>query len=82
MQANYEDRYRHGEKISTAFVESTLDQVVSKRFVKKQEMRWTKRGAHLLLQIRTQTLNGDLRTKFQCSYPALKNSEKIVKKAA
>ena len=36
---NYGDRYRHGEKISTAFAESAVNQVVSKRMVKKQQMR-------------------------------------------
>ena len=54
---NYGDRYRHEETISTAFVESTVNYVVSKRFVKKQQMRWTQRGAHLLLQTRVQVLN-------------------------
>ena len=39
--ANYFDRYRHGETISTGFVESAINQVVSKRMVKKQQMRWT-----------------------------------------
>jgi len=42
---NYGDRYRHDETISTAFVESTVKYVVSKCFVKKQQMRWTQRGA-------------------------------------
>jgi hypothetical protein len=42
---NYGDRYRNGETISTAFVESTVNEVISKRFVKKQQMRWTKEGA-------------------------------------
>jgi hypothetical protein len=32
---NYGERYRYGEVISTAFVESTVKQVISKRFVKK-----------------------------------------------
>jgi len=41
---NYGDRYRHGETISTAFVESTVNYVVSKRMVKKQQMRWSERG--------------------------------------
>ena len=50
---NYGDRYWHGETISTGFVESAINQVVSKRMVKKQQMRWTDRGAHLLLQVRT-----------------------------
>jgi hypothetical protein len=31
---NYGERYRNGERISTAFVESTINQVVSKRMVK------------------------------------------------
>ena len=35
--------------------------VIAKRFVKKQQMRWTPRGAHLLLQVRTQVLNHELR---------------------
>jgi hypothetical protein len=38
---NYGDRYRHGETISTAFVESAVNYVVSKRMVKKQQMRWS-----------------------------------------
>jgi hypothetical protein len=42
---NYGDRYRHGETISTSFVESAVNQVVSKRMVKKQQMRWTDREA-------------------------------------
>ena len=54
---NYGDRYRHGDRISTAFVESAVNQVIAKRMVKKQQMRWTKRGAHLLLQVRTRVLN-------------------------
>ena len=48
---NYGERYRAGERISTGFVESTVNQVISKRFCKKQQMAWTPRGAHLLLQI-------------------------------
>jgi hypothetical protein len=58
---NYGERYRQGKIISTAFVESAVNQVVSKRFVKKQQMRWTPAGAHLLLQIRIEVLNGDSR---------------------
>jgi hypothetical protein len=48
---NYGERYRAGERISTGFVESTVNQVISKRFCKKQQMAWTPCGAHLLLQI-------------------------------
>jgi hypothetical protein len=56
---------------STAFVESAVNQVVSRRFVKKQQMRWTERGAHLLLQIRTQVLNDTWRSTLSRWYPAM-----------
>ena len=69
---NYGDRYRNGEVISTAFVESAVNQIVSRRMVKLQQMRWTKAGAHLLLQIRTHVLNNELRSRFQNWYPAMK----------
>ena len=58
---NYGERYRNGERISTGFVESAINQGVSKRMSKKQQMQWTQRGAHLLLQVRrlaSSTRNG------------------------
>ena len=66
---NYGERYRQGETISTAFVESTINQVVSRRFVKKQQMHWTLRGAHMLLQTRTKVLNDELEDAFRRWYP-------------
>ena len=72
---NYGDRYRYGEMISTAFAESTVNQVVSKRMVKKQQMRWTRRGAHLLLQVRTQVLNDDWRDIFCRWYPSMSKTK-------
>ena len=72
---NYGERYRYGERISTGFVESTVNQVISKRFCKKQQMQWTKRGAHLLLQTRVKTLNRELGAVFQRWYPDLQLEE-------
>src|SRR5262252_7132471 len=68
---NYGERYRHGEPIATGFVESTVNEVVSKRFCKKQQMQWSKEGAHLLLQTRVRTLNGELSAIFKRWYPDL-----------
>jgi hypothetical protein len=65
---NYAERYRYAETISTAFAESTINQVVSKRMVKKQQMRWSQKSGHLLLQIRTRVLNGELRDEFKKWY--------------
>jgi hypothetical protein len=67
---NYGERYRVGETISSAFVESAVNQVVSRRMVKKQQMRWTPKGAHLLLQVRTKVLNDELANVFHRWYPA------------
>ena len=66
---NYGERYRQGETISTAFVESTINQVLSRRFVKKQQICWTLKGAHLLLQTRTKVLNNELDDVFRRWYP-------------
>lgn len=69
---NYAERHRYGERVSTAFVESTVNVVVGKRFCKKQQMRWSKQGAHYLLQTRTRTLDGTLRQMFETWYPGMK----------
>jgi hypothetical protein len=57
---NYGERRLADETISTSFVESAVNQVISKRMVKQQQMRWSPRGAHLLLQIRARVLNDTL----------------------
>ena len=69
--ADYAERWDHGEIISTAFAESTVDLVVSRRFAKKQQMQWSKKGAHQLLQTRTRTLDGTLHDLFTTWYPAM-----------
>ncbi|MGD9201456.1 MAG: ISKra4 family transposase, partial [Chitinispirillia bacterium] len=55
-----------------AFVESAVNEVISRRMKKKQQMRWTKEGAHLLLQVRIKTLNNNLHRIFERWYPKLK----------
>lgn len=54
---DYSKRQRYGERVSTGFVESAVNQVLAKRMVKRQQMQWTKKGAHLLVQARTKVLN-------------------------
>jgi hypothetical protein len=72
---NYGERYRHDEAIAKGFVESTVNQVVSKWFCKKQQMPWSKRGTHLLHQTRVKTLNGELGTVFKRWYPDMEVEE-------
>jgi len=69
---DYGDRYRNKETISTAFAESAVNQLVRLRMVKQQQMHWTQRATHLLLQVRAQVLNNDFRETFRRWYPAMK----------
>lgn len=82
MIPNYGERWRNGEAALSAFVESAVSQVISERMVKKQRMRWSKRGAHLLLQVRTRVLNEELRATFDRWYPNSPREDKEQKKAA
>ena len=80
---NYGERYRQGDRISTGFVESAVNYVVAKRFTKRQQMQWSPKGAHLLLQMRTRVLNGELEQIFRNWYPGFRaaNDDKIKKVA-
>ena len=69
MIPNYGELHRFGQSISTSFVESTVNEVIAKRMVKKQQMQWTHEGAHYLLQTRTAVLNDDLQKLFDRWYP-------------
>ena len=71
---NFGERYRNHERISTAFVESTVNQVISKRMVKQQQMQWSKKGAHLLVQMRTKVLNNELEWLFRRWYPSFRRT--------
>jgi hypothetical protein len=57
---NYGARYRKGLPISSSIAESAVNQVVSHRMAKKQQMRWTDSGAHCLAQVRVAALNNEL----------------------
>jgi hypothetical protein len=50
--------------------------------VKKQQMRWTPRGAHLLLQVRTHVLNDQLANDFRRWYPGFNQAPGPVALAA
>ena len=79
---NYGERDRCGETISSAFVESTVNQVISKRMVNKQQMRRSLACAQLFLQVRTQVLNNDLTADFRRWYPSFTHRGGRVEPAA
>jgi hypothetical protein len=66
---NYAERHRAGLRVGTALTEGTANFLVNRRMNKSQQMRWSRRGADLLLQVRCAVYNGtfgsDFGQKFQ-----------------
>jgi hypothetical protein len=50
---HYAARRRSGEPISTAFVESAVNEITAKRMNKKQQMRWNRTTVQSFLDVRT-----------------------------
>ncbi len=69
MIPNYCKAYNAGYPISTAFVESTVNNFIAKRFAKKQQMQWSEKGVHLLIQVRAKVFNHELTKIFKDKYP-------------
>ncbi len=55
---DYGQLYRTGKPISTSRAEGTVNQLVSARMNKRQQMRWSPQGAHRVLQVRAAVLDG------------------------
>ena len=61
---NYAKRHRAGLRVGTALTEATANFLVNRRMNKSQQMRSTRRGADLLLQVRCAVYNGTLGSGF------------------
>ena len=57
---NYGKRYRADQPVSTAWVESTVNEIIAKRMAKKQQMRWNRFIVQPFLTVRVHVLNGTL----------------------
>ena len=55
---NYAKRYRAELRVGTSITEGTANFLVNRRMNKSQQMRWSRRGADLLLQVRCAVYNG------------------------
>jgi len=61
---NDTERHRAGLRVGTAITEGTANFLVNRRMNKSQQMRWSRRGADLLLQVRCAVYNGTLGSGF------------------
>jgi hypothetical protein len=55
---NYAKRYRAGLRVGTSVTEGTANFLINRRMNKAQQMRWSRWGANLLLQVRCAVYNG------------------------
>jgi hypothetical protein len=74
MLVHYAARRRRGEPISTAFVESAVNEIVAKRMNKKQQMRWNRTTVQPFLDVRTAVLNETLEDAFRHRYPGFRSA--------
>jgi hypothetical protein len=74
---NYAAETRQGRKISSAMAESAMSHLVNQRMGKRQPMRWSAAGAHLLLQVRCAVLNNRLDSLFREWHPNFRKQQAI-----
>lgn len=79
---NYAGRYRASLRVGPSITEGTANFLVNRRTNKLQQMRWSRRGADLLLQVRCAVHNVAFGSAFgQRFYPA-NNTTRLTAKAA
>src|SRR5215211_5675827 len=66
---DYAEARRSGEPISTATTESTVQWLLHRRMGAGQQMRWSPRGAHRMLKVRTAVANGTLAADHAAAEP-------------
>src|SRR5689334_15253948 len=79
---NYAKRYRAGLRVGTSVTEGTANFLVNRRMNKSQQMRWSRRGADLLLQVRCAVYNGVLGSGFGHLFEPVASPDPQLAKAA
>jgi hypothetical protein len=82
MLVNYGARRRRGRPISTTFVESAINEIIAKRMIKKQQMRWNRWTVQPFLDARVAVLNGTLESLFRRVYPDFRPSKRNIETSA
>ena len=79
---NYAARYRAGLRVGTSVTEGTANFLVNCRVNKSQQMRWSRRGADLLLPVRCAVCNGGFGSGFGHLFEPTGHSRALLAMAA
>jgi hypothetical protein len=79
---NYAKRFRTGERVGTSITEGTANFLVNRRMNKSQQMRWSRNGADLLLQVRCAVYNGTLGVGLGHRFDRIPDADLAFSKAA
>jgi hypothetical protein len=79
---NYAKRYRAGLHVGTSITEGTANFLVNRRMNKSQQMRWSRDGADMLLQVRCAVYNGTLGARFGHRFDRIADADPTFGKAA
>jgi hypothetical protein len=75
-------RHCAGLRVGTSITEGTANFLVNRRMAKSQQMRWSWRGADLLLQVRSAVYNGMLGSAFGRLFEPMSHPRSALAKAA
>lgn len=79
---DYAKRHRAGLRVGTSITEGTANFLVNRRMAKSQQMRWSRRGADLLLRVRCAVYNGTLGSGLGHRFEAMPNQAPLIAMAA
>jgi len=79
---SYAKRHRAGLRVGTSITEGTANFLVNRRMNKSQRMRWSRRRADLLLQVRCAVYNGLLGSGFGHLFEPVSTPDPQLAKAA
>jgi hypothetical protein len=79
---NYAERHRAGLRVGTSITEGAANFLVNRRMAKSQQMRWSRRGADLLLQVRSAVYNGTFGSGFGQLFEPMSHPHPTLAKAA
>jgi hypothetical protein len=79
---DYANRYRNELRISTGFVESTINEIIAKRVATKQQMRWGRYTVRALLNVRVHVLDTTLEDAFRLWRRGFREPDNLLQPAA